>query len=1402
MPQSEPVAILVVSEVGEEIKLVTLSFRGFFPGCRVEAAYSLEEALQWAPRASWHLILLDERLLEQRTPSTIEDLKRLAPDAAVVLQTDRSDPTAAVNTLQAGADFLLYKKSPAFLTELVLYARSALERRDLRLALERTQERHGRLVETLTDVLYELDAEGRFSYLGPPVVELLGYAPEELIGSPYSAVVPLDQLDRVRHHFDERRTGARACRRMEVDLLPKPSRDKPVSTRIRVEVSAKGLYDPRRRYRGTLGLLHDVSRHRDQEATIQRLTRQLQDADRLVAAAQQLSALSKNLRPPHTTVLTQSQQLLTTIREARFAERVEALVLHAAEAMRLGDELANAVTESAISRETVNDVIDAVLSSTEPPLLNTRCIERDYAADLPPFTGNRDQVMRLLRVLFLYAVRHVTVAGSHHRLRIGTAAIGASGARIEPAPTLFPPAPPREVEIHIEETAIVVAEQGLPQEPVDLLDAYTLAAQLGGRLDFQAPAGGLLSVKIWLPVESAPGPEGLLPPSPPVPSDTTAPAPSPSSQLSAPAPPTTFPSLAKPPQPLPDRRNALRIPVHFPARITIGNATYDGTVINLGIGGAACTVEGLLPPLDQQPAYVIFRAAIGILEVQATVHDRGTTGPDPGPGGRTSLLAFHFALPSDIERNVLSSILDEARGRAFSLTVEALVSLPEQATDWTAETGEPGQRGTDHREAIRVRMALPARIDALSRRTAGDRPLSLVVNFSRTGACLQTARAPGTVGDLIALYFSSAGPTDRPRAHEPESPEAILTARIIWTTDDHRVPSELRPAPSQPGRRIGLRFVCLTPFAEREINRVVRQHIGSSMDLEGISGRSSIVSARRECRNARDQVIALTDDHARQQISPSTPIVVLAPGFGQTQTDYLPLSFFLAANRFRVLRYDHTNHVGQSDGDVLQTTLRSMEVDLKNVLDFARSTWPTAPVLLLAEDIAARVALKTMAQARAGDRLLVLNPVLDLQTALSTTFRHDVIADYRHGLRRGVANLWGLNVNLDQFVGDAIAGGYADLSATSADLTALNASPIILASPRTHRAVEAAFGQIDQALRALGTVPVIVPLQADVSGETGHHDERHTAACRTILKQISAALNLDRPPSQMREPTVQEIHHQRTLEQERIRIRHHVSQSTRDALWVARLAQLPELGNVPDYWAVADELYRRLLPLTAGTKVVDVGCGQGDFARVILTNQAYRSVHQSGPALGPLLYVGLGQSHESLKTAEQGVRMFVRELTTAFSAARSPAQLLKTRWLLSDWDSPLPFRDHSVDRILYYLSLSFAPSPLACLRQALRALHPDGMIVVACFQPHADLSILFRRHLQASGRDEFGTPTQIVLHYLGRLREAIRHGLLHSYERNELARLLTHSGARPIRIAPLLDGHLLLAVVRKAKTAG
>jgi ubiquinone/menaquinone biosynthesis C-methylase UbiE/pimeloyl-ACP methyl ester carboxylesterase len=654
---------------------------------------------------------------------------------------------------------------------------------------------------------------------------------------------------------------------------------------------------------------------------------------------------------------------------------------------------------------------------------------------------------------------------------------------------------------------------------------------------------------------------------------------------------------------------------------------------------------------------------------------------------------------------------------------------------------------------------------------------------------------------VVALHFSSIGARDQPRAHEPEAPEAILTGRIVHIAPDHTVPSELKPGLSQPGQRVGIRFSQPTPFAEREVNRVIAQHIGSSTDLAGIVGRSSIVSARRECRNARHQVIAVTDDHARHQISPGIPIVLIIPGFGSTQTDYLPLSFYLAANHLRVLRYDHTNHVGQSDGDILQITLRGMQADLESVLDFVHTTWPTAPVALLAEDIAARVAAKVMARSNSSSRLFLLNPVLHVETALSAVYRSDVTGRYRQGRRLGVANLWGLNVNLDQFIGDAIAGEYVDLASSTADLAQLATPPVILASPRIHRPIELIFGPQHQSLRAMGTAPATVPLQADVSGESGAYDERHTTAFGTIFKVISTSLIGSPPSAQLHEPNPRNVHQQRQLEHERIRIHHHVSQATRSALWVAHLAQLPQLGNLPDYWALTNELYRRLLPLEPGMTILDIGCGQSDFARVMLTNQVYRSAHQSGPPVVPLRYIGLDQSHESLKLAQQRMAALAQELPGTLAAAVPTARLLETSWLHTDWNSPLPFINGSMKRILCHLSLSFSPSPLDCLRQTLRVLHQDGTAVVTCFQPHTDLSTLFHRHLRTAGQDELGSSAQIALHYLGRLREAIRHGLLHHYERNELAHLLAHAGAGPIQIFPVLDSQFLLAVVQKAESS-
>jgi PAS domain S-box-containing protein len=1319
------------------------------------------------------------------------------------LQTDHSD-SAALTVLPAGADFLLYKKSPGFLTELVLYTKGALETRAVRMTLRQTQERHGHLIDILSDGLYELDVEGRFVYLSPLATEMLGYTQDELLGTPYFAVVPLDQQERARHRFNDRRTGTRAARRIEIDLLRKTSPDKTANTRVKAEISARGLYDSNRRYLGTLGLLHDISQHRRQRKAIDQLERQLRESDRLLAIARRVSSLSKTLHVPHNAIQAQSQLLLKTIRDAHLIEQVDSLATYAAEAVHLAKELVQTTTEIVIRRDTINDIIEAVLA-TQPPLANTDWIERAYGQNLPHFTGSLDSMMDLLRILLSHAQRYVAAVGNPHRLRISTRTINPNGVPVDQESSLLLQTTATEFEIHIQETDIIATAEEPPLQTTtgDLLEAYALIKGLGGRWEFLAPVGGFLSITVWIPVEQPPlldSPAVQLIPlvssaggaveqtteaMPQAPAHTS---------LTAPLPPV------QPTEPLPDRRKRTRTVVNLPARVTIGNRLHEGVMVDLSPGGASLEVEGMFPSFEQQPVYLLLKTAVSLLELDATARDRGQTPRPTGTDQGTSRFAVEFTSLQENQQKILTSFIEAARVSAVAITVEAQFPPLERTGDLASAFTEAGLQGTDHRETMRVRVALPVHIETST--AAAGRLSGMIVDFSRGGVGLQAEPFPKMTDEVVALHFSSVGTRGQPRAQKPDAPETILTGRIVHLAPDPTVPSELSPGLSQPGQRIGIRFFQLTPVAEREVNRVLAQHIGSSIDFADPDGRPLIVSDRWECRNTQQQVIAVTADHARHHISPGTPIVIIIPGFGSTQTDWIPLSFYLAANHLRVLRYDHSNHVGQSEGSIRQITLRSMQADLDNVLDFVHTTWPTAPVTLLAEDIAARVAMKVTAQSTSADQLFLLNPVLDIETALSTIAHPNVIETYRQGHRRGVANLWGLNVNFDKFVGDAIAGEYADLASSTSDLAQLATPPVILASPRKNRSIEHMFGPQHQALHAMGAAPTVVSLPGDLSGDSGAYDEGRTAAFKTILKLISIPVIGGPPLAQVWEPNLHAVDLQRQLEHERIRIRYHVSQATRSALWGAHLAHLPQLEHLPDYVAMTNELYRWLLPLEPGMTVLDIGCGQRNFVRLMLTNQAYRSAHQRGRTTVPLRYVGLDQSHESLRLAEQQLDTFAKELPDTLTAAVPTAQLMTASWMHTDWNLSLPFTDGSIERILCHLSLSFTPSPLQCLRQMLRVLHPDGTAVVTCLQPHTDLSMLFRRHLREADHDDFGSPAQIVLHYLGRLREAIRHGLLHSYEQDELVHLLAHAGAGPIQFFPILDNQLLLAIVRKAKSAG
>ncbi|MGH2361276.1 MAG: PilZ domain-containing protein, partial [bacterium] len=940
--QSEPVTILIISEHAESIKLITVSLRGFFPGCRVDVAYSEEEAHAWAASHEWTLILIDEQCLSRDHTSLPDEFNRRALYAGIILYSDRSDSASAIQALQDDVDFFLSKKSQAFLTELLFCAKEAIEKRHLRVALDHAHERHRRLIESISDIAYELDASGCFVMVSPGIVTLLGYSPDELIGLPYTTLVPPGQESVARYHLNERRSGARGTSRVELTFQGKPTLDNRPLT-ITAEVNARGLYDPLRRFLGTVGLIRDLSQPKQQDSTIRQLRQQLLRTDVLLTLAQRVTLLSQQLHDPLASLLTQSQQLLTTIRDAHLDDQAETLASHAAEATKLGAQLAQALHERATGAlgDTINDVLDDILTPTTPGIVDGAGITRQFSSHLPPLAGDLKQVTKLVHFLLNYAQTYVLTVGRAHRLIVSTRAVGSSSISAD-APALFPLAPPTEVEVQLIESDVVWSAESpatsLPSS--DLLELYQLVRQLGGTLDLSAPMQGPLRMILHLPVTSPPLTE-MLPLTIAVSAAPPALAPETNITTTAPVPATDSD------RPKQERRHSPRTPTILPAMITVGSTTWNGTISNLSLGGTCITVPNDFPTVAPQDAYVVLKTAVGILELHGEAQERPIWLPSGTP---VSHLIIAFDLPKREEAAVLASLVQAAQEQTLPFSLEVLLATGPQVELTTITPLVPSEREDfDRREAVRVVVKLPARIDVMDHTSWTGHSLrlaALTINLSRDGACLLLNARPEFLSGLAILDFIAAQTQqNHPGTHEPGAPGSALPARIIWSAPDPTAPNEFRHQGSDPAIRVGLRFQGLTPYAEREVTRVVRQHLTSPGESESSAQQASVVSIPRECRNPRGQAIMITDDHLHQSLAPNTPVVIIAPGYGQTALDTITLSYYLAHHRLRVLRYDHTNHVGLSDGELQQTTLRSMQADLLKVVEFVQHTWPTAPLI-------------------------------------------------------------------------------------------------------------------------------------------------------------------------------------------------------------------------------------------------------------------------------------------------------------------------------------------------------------------------------------------------------------------------------------------------------------------------
>ncbi len=237
------------------------------------------EAIEKLKERRYELILLDLNMPDLSGQKVMEFINRENIGSDVIIVSGETTFNHATQALRRGAhDFLRKPYAP---DELLRSISNVLEKRRLQeenksiqLRLEESESLHRFIVNNSPDMIYLLDQEGKFAFVNERIETLLGFQQDEIIGEHFSKLIFPDDLEHAHCTFNERRTGNRATKSVEIRLRCKDC-DSPryfESRSVPIELSSIGVYTidhaEKKEFIGTYGVARDITERKQAEELI------------------------------------------------------------------------------------------------------------------------------------------------------------------------------------------------------------------------------------------------------------------------------------------------------------------------------------------------------------------------------------------------------------------------------------------------------------------------------------------------------------------------------------------------------------------------------------------------------------------------------------------------------------------------------------------------------------------------------------------------------------------------------------------------------------------------------------------------------------------------------------------------------------------------------------------------------------------------------------------------------------------------------------------------------------------------------------------------------------------------------------------------------------------------------
>ncbi|HSJ23953.1 MAG TPA: PAS domain S-box protein [Longimicrobiales bacterium] len=136
--------------------------------------------------------------------------------------------------------------------------------RESRLALEASEHKYRQVVESVHEVIFRTDAEGRWTFLNPAWTAITGFTAEESVGQPLFRFITPEDEPAVRTRFLEALDGGSRGFRHECRWRTRHGPDRWIELRLQLDLSPSGTVT------GSSGVLADTTDRRRAEAALRR----------------------------------------------------------------------------------------------------------------------------------------------------------------------------------------------------------------------------------------------------------------------------------------------------------------------------------------------------------------------------------------------------------------------------------------------------------------------------------------------------------------------------------------------------------------------------------------------------------------------------------------------------------------------------------------------------------------------------------------------------------------------------------------------------------------------------------------------------------------------------------------------------------------------------------------------------------------------------------------------------------------------------------------------------------------------------------------------------------------------------------------------------------------------------